>query len=205
MIAAAVQLFARSGYHGTTTKEVSELAHVSESNIFRYYPTKRDLFLSAIRYELSKVARSADILVRAVNANDAHTALLSVFEVITKTAAQQPELVRLLHFSSMEFGPDMEPLFRLHVRPYIECLSNVIRRWSRSGQISEVDPMLTVLSFIATVMLMQDVLPAFAGSTSPFATVEDPASAYADLWCRVLAVLPASPLSRQSALPGDSR
>jgi TetR/AcrR family transcriptional regulator len=134
MMAAAVHLFSRSGYHGITTKEVSKLANVSESNIFRYYPTKRDLFLGAIEHALAKVTGHGDALMRVFNANDAHTALLSVFELISETAVQHPELVRLLHFSAMEFEPDMEPLFRQHVRPYVECLSNSIRRWSREGR-----------------------------------------------------------------------
>ncbi len=189
-MAAAVSLFSRSGYHGTTTKEVSKLANVSESNIFRYYPSKRDLFLSAIEHELTKITGHGEALVRVLNANDSHTALLSVFELISETVVQQPELVRLLHFSAMEFGPDMEPLFRQYLRPYVECLANSIRRWSQGGRLSEMDPMLTVLSFIATMMLLQDIYPAFAGSASPFRGVENTASAYADLWCKVLAKSP---------------
>lgn len=193
-MAAAVHLFSRSGYYGTTTKEVSKLAHVSESNIFRYFPTKRDLFLSAIEHELTKVTGHGDDLVRVLNANNAHTALLSVFELISETMVLHPDLVRLLHFSAMEFGPDMEPLFCQHVRPYVECLSNSILRWSHGDQLSEMDPMLTVLSFIATVMLLQDLFPAFAGSTSPLTGVANPASAYAELWCRVLANSPETQL-----------
>jgi TetR/AcrR family transcriptional regulator len=190
MMTAAVHLFSRSGYHGTTTKQVSKLANVSESNIFRYYPTKRDLFLSAIEHELTKVTGHGDALVRVLNADNAHIALLSVFEVISETVVQQPELVRLLHFSAMEFGSDMEPLFRQYLRPYVECLSNSIRRWSHGGHLSEMDPMLTILSFIATVMLLQDLFPAFAGSNSPFTGVKNTASAYAKLWCTVLAKSP---------------
>jgi len=191
---AAIHLFSRSGYHGTTTKEVSKLANVSESNIFRYYPTKRDLFLSAIEHALTKVTGRGDALVRVLNASDAQSALLSVFELISETVAQHPELVRLLHFSALEFEPDMEPLFLQHVRPYVACLTNSIRRWSHGSQLAEMDQKLTVLSFIATVMLLQDLFPALVGSTSPFANVENTASAYAELWSRVLAKSPEAQL-----------
>lgn len=191
---AAIFLFSRSGYHGTTTKEVSKLANVSESNIFRYYPTKRDLFLSAIEHALTKVTGHGNALMRVYSANDAHTTLLSVFKLINETVAQQPELIRLLHFSALEFEPDMEPIFLQYIRPYVECLSNSIRRWSHGGQLSEMDPMLTVLSLIATMMLLQDLLPAFAGPTSPFTGVKNTASAYAELWCRVLAKSPENQL-----------
>jgi AcrR family transcriptional regulator len=194
MMAAAVHLFARSGYNGTTTKEISKLANVSESNLFRCFSTKRNLFLSAIEHELKKVSGGADDVVRAINASDTHNALSSVFRFISEAIARQPELVRLLHFSAMEFGPDMEPLFCRHVRPSVECLSDSIRRLSHGGEFSEIDPMLTVLSFIATVMFLQDLFPAFAGSTSPFKIGENTISAYSDLWCRVLAMPQAAPL-----------
>jgi AcrR family transcriptional regulator len=190
MMVAAVHLFARSGYHGTTTKEVSELANVSESNIFRYFPTKRDLFLRAIEHELKKVTGCADALVLALNTNDANSALSSVFELISEIMVEQPELVRLLHFSAMEFGTDMEPLFRRHVQPSVEFLSNSIRRWSHDGQLSEIDPRLTVLSFIATGMFLQDLFPAFSGSMSPFKVNQITISSNAAQWRGVLVTQP---------------
>jgi AcrR family transcriptional regulator len=195
MMVAAVHLFARSGYHGTTTKEVSELANVSESNIFRYFPTKRNLFLSAIEHELKKVTGRADALVRTLNACDANNTLSSVFELISETMMEQPELVRLLHFSAMEFGTDMEPLFRRHVRPSVKFLSNSIQKWSHDGQLYEIDPRLAVLSFIATGMFLQDLFPAFTGSTSPFTVGENTIISNANLWRRVLVMEPKASLS----------
>ena len=183
---AAVHLFARSGYHGTTTKEVSKLANVSESNIFRYFPTKRDLFLCAIEHELKKLTGCADALVLVLNTSDANNALSSVFELISEIMVEQPELVRLLHFSAMEFGTDMEPLFRRHVYPSVKFLSNSIQRWSHDGQLSEIDPRLTVLSFLATGMFLQDLFPAFTGSTSPFKVGEITISSNVNVWRGVL-------------------
>jgi AcrR family transcriptional regulator len=187
IMVAAVHLFARSGYHGTTTKEVSELANVSESNIFRYFPTKRDLFLSAIEHELKKVTGCADALVLALNTSDANKALSSVFDLISEIMVEQPELVRVLHFSAMEFGTDMEPLFRRHVYPSVKFLSNSIERWSHDGQLSEIDPRLTVLSFLATGIFLQDLFPAFTRSTSPFKV---PEIANANVWRGVLVTQP---------------
>src|SRR5215469_7813336 len=44
IVAAAVPLFARRGFAGTTTKEIAEAAGVSEALLFRHFPTKAALY-----------------------------------------------------------------------------------------------------------------------------------------------------------------
>ena len=44
--------FARSGYHGTTTKAVCDQAHVTEGSLFRLFTSKEKLFEAALREEL---------------------------------------------------------------------------------------------------------------------------------------------------------
>ena len=44
LIEAAMDLFSRKGFAGTTTKEIALAAGVSEAIIFRHFATKRDLY-----------------------------------------------------------------------------------------------------------------------------------------------------------------
>src|SRR5580692_9316282 len=44
--AAAVALFESKGYEATTVEEIAELAEVSPTTFFRYFPTKADVLLS---------------------------------------------------------------------------------------------------------------------------------------------------------------
>ncbi|HXV92541.1 MAG TPA: TetR family transcriptional regulator [Pseudonocardia sp.] len=41
----ALRLFSRQGYEATTVTQIAEAADVSESTLFRYFPTKEDLVL----------------------------------------------------------------------------------------------------------------------------------------------------------------
>ena len=42
---AALELFERHGYHATTVDQIAERAEVSQSTLFRYFPTKEDTVL----------------------------------------------------------------------------------------------------------------------------------------------------------------
>jgi AcrR family transcriptional regulator len=44
IVAAAVPLFARKGFSGTTTKELAEAAGISEGLLFRHFPSKKHLY-----------------------------------------------------------------------------------------------------------------------------------------------------------------
>src|SRR5437763_5458984 len=44
IVNAAVPLFARDGFSGTTTREISEAAGISEALLFRHFPTKKALY-----------------------------------------------------------------------------------------------------------------------------------------------------------------
>jgi AcrR family transcriptional regulator len=49
IVAAAVPLFARKGFAGTTTKELAEAAGISEGLLFRHFPSKKQLYSEILR------------------------------------------------------------------------------------------------------------------------------------------------------------
>ena len=130
MIAAAVTLFSRAGFNGITTRDIAHSANVSEGNIFRYFPSKRDLFIAAIDSELGKLSVRAEVLAESADVEDSRVALRTLFELITDTVVTQPALVRLLHFSALEFGPDMEPVYRRHLDAIVTSSATNFEKWS---------------------------------------------------------------------------
>jgi AcrR family transcriptional regulator len=49
IVAAAVPLFARKGFAGTTTRELAEAANISEALLFRHFPSKKHLYSEILR------------------------------------------------------------------------------------------------------------------------------------------------------------
>lgn len=48
LLDAARTCFGRSGYRGTTTKEIADVAGLAEKTLFRHFPTKTSLFQAAV-------------------------------------------------------------------------------------------------------------------------------------------------------------
>jgi AcrR family transcriptional regulator len=45
---AALDLFARQGFHGTSTRQIAQAAGVAEGSIFNHFPSKKDLLVAAM-------------------------------------------------------------------------------------------------------------------------------------------------------------
>lgn len=62
---AAVTLFARNGFDGTSTAEVARAAGVSQATVFVYFPTKEDLFRAAVLEPLAPSLQLVEALLGA--------------------------------------------------------------------------------------------------------------------------------------------
>jgi AcrR family transcriptional regulator len=48
ILAAALELFSRQGFHRTSTRQVAQAAGVAEGTIFNHFPTKKDLLVAVM-------------------------------------------------------------------------------------------------------------------------------------------------------------
>src|ERR1035441_6198987 len=62
IVQAAGKLFARQGYNGTSTREIAQLADVSENTLFRHFDHKEDIFWAALRWHSSGLRLRSEIL-----------------------------------------------------------------------------------------------------------------------------------------------
>jgi AcrR family transcriptional regulator len=52
---AALKLFTRQGFHGTTVREIAHKAGVSMGKLYLYYPTKEDIFIGLVQHMEQKM------------------------------------------------------------------------------------------------------------------------------------------------------
>ena len=61
---AALKLFTRQGFHGTTVREIARLARVSMGKLYLYYPTKEEIFIDLVHHldQKMEVFRQKELL-----------------------------------------------------------------------------------------------------------------------------------------------
>jgi len=102
IVDAAMPLFARKGFAGTTTKEIAEAASVSEALVFKHFPSK-----AALYEEILKAGCLADPVLDRLGGLEASTA----------------SLVKIIHFMLRHFvfdGAEMETRHRLMLISFLD-------------------------------------------------------------------------------------
>jgi AcrR family transcriptional regulator len=151
IIDAALALFARKGFRGTTTKEIAEAAGCSEATIFKYFTSKDELYSailevkSAIEETLAKAAEAA------AKGDDAGVFRAVGLEALIRTE-QDPSLMRLLLFSALEGHELSHFFFESKVRHLHEFLSNYIGQRITDGVFRPVNPLLAARGFVGMIV-----------------------------------------------------
>ena len=152
IIQVAMALFSAKGFEGTTTREISKAAGVSEAIIFRHFATKEDLYAAIIDFIIQgHCEQFYSELNQAMEKRDDAVIFETLAFRILETHREEPALLRLLLFSSLE-GHKLSQLFmESQVRPVYELLSNYIRERARQGAFRKADAMVLVRGFLGMV------------------------------------------------------
>jgi AcrR family transcriptional regulator len=200
ILLSAAEHFARLGYNGVSTRDIASGAGVNEVTIYRHFPRKRDLYLAVLDAELQQVKLRGNLLAQIAEATTGRAALERAFELIAETLMNKPELLRLLQFSTLELGEDIDPLLRKHLGQLVEVVAHYLDPWARSGEIRGANAKAVVLTLIAIVVSYCSLHRLFLnGGSGPDAMFK----AYADLCAistdRTIAVQPDHPSEAKPA------
>jgi AcrR family transcriptional regulator len=141
IIDAALALFARKGFRGTTTKET----------IFKYFTSKDELY-SAILEVKSAIEETMARAAEAAAKNDDAGVFRAVgLEALIRTE-QDPSLMRLLLYSALEGHELSHFFFESKVRHLHEFLSNYIEQRVTDGMFRPVNPLLAARGFVGMIV-----------------------------------------------------
>jgi AcrR family transcriptional regulator len=104
LLEAALELFSRKGYQGTTTKEIASAAGVTEAIIFRHFPTKQDLYSAVLDLkhesgEIEAVMAQWQIL---MDASDDRGLFRAIMQKVLEGYRVDPRPSRVLLFAALE-------------------------------------------------------------------------------------------------------
>ena len=193
IVEAAAQLFARHGYHGTSTREIARMAEVSENTLFRHFDHKEDIFWSALRAHTAALKPRWELL-DGIKAGDAPEVVLpQILELLADTVNHRPEVLRLFAVAFLEWEGKAEALCRDLISPLFSEICRYLEKSVAKGEVMEVDPALLVASLMAMVVMHPQIARLNDESGSFHSNSRDAVRAYSKFWLDVLSPrLPAS-------------
>lgn len=132
----AVQLFAEHGYNGTDTQLLADKLQVGKGTIYRYFRSKRELFLAAADRVMRLMRQSIDSRIQGIEEpferiGVAIRAFLTFF-------AEHPEFVELLIQERAQFKDRKKPTYFVHRETNIKRWQAVYRALIEAGRLRNI-------------------------------------------------------------------
>jgi len=179
----ALQLFARHGFEGTTTRQIATGARVNEAIIFRHFPRKEDLYWAVLERECERERGTQDFRSKLANLRQNDLEVLSgIAREILDRRSRHVSLSRLLLFSALENHRLSQRFFRTYVAEYYEVLAEHIRLGIAQGRFRPVDPMLAARGFFGMIVYHSWVQELFGWKHLRAFNNAEVASTLTDIW-----------------------
>jgi AcrR family transcriptional regulator len=151
IIEAALSLFSRKGFRGTTTKEIAQAAGCSEAMLFKHFATKDALYSAILESKVQIEETLAKARQAAARRDDAGVLRAVGLEGLIQTE-QDPSLMRLLLFSALEGHPLAHTFFETKVRNLHEFLGGYIGERITEGAFRPVNPLVAARGFVGMIV-----------------------------------------------------
>jgi AcrR family transcriptional regulator len=149
----AVELFSRDGYAGTGTADIAAAAGIGEPTIYRYFESKQELYLAALRRSGQEVM---DNWRRIATENpDPVSALLLIGTWYRETLEKKPQILKLRARSMVEgptLGVELGKETYLELRQFIEDLFERAREQSLIAEDADVRTLTWLFMAIGALM-----------------------------------------------------
>jgi AcrR family transcriptional regulator len=147
----AMLLFAQKGFRGTTTREIAQRLGISEALMFKYFPTKQELFRAIIQ---RRVNGSQEILFpqEAIRAKDDRQVFRSIASYLIRKNTEDPTFMRLVLYSALENHDLSRIFFENNALQNTRVLAEYIRQRIKEKAFRKVSPFLAARAFIGMVL-----------------------------------------------------
>ena len=154
ILRAAVELFARKGFTGTTTKEIAQSVGVSEAMLFRHFASKDELYGAILD---DKVCQNGEhkfpwegneTLLKAMREKDDFTVFYTMIYTALEKHQGDQGFLRLLLFSALEGHELADRFFRDFVSQIYTFLGGYVRERQADGAMRDADPRVVVRALL---------------------------------------------------------
>lgn len=151
IIRGAMNIFARKGFRGTTTKEIAQHLGISEALMFKYFPSKEALYRAIIK-KRTDGAEEMLFPPEVIQAKDDRRVFQAIATNLIERNVEDPAFMRLLYFSALE-GHELAQLFFInHAQKNIQLLARYIAQRIKEGVFRPVSPELAAQGFLGMII-----------------------------------------------------
>lgn len=136
ILAHAAKLFAERGYSETDTTLLAETVGVGKGTVYRYFGSKRELFLAAADRVMRMLRSAVDQEIAAID--DPIDQIKAAIRAFLAFFAEHPAFVELLMQERAHFKDRTRPTFMEHREANIERWSAIYRDLIKAGRVREM-------------------------------------------------------------------
>ena len=196
MLQAAGKLFARQGYHGTSTREIARLAGVSENTLFRHFDHKEELFWSTLRSYSAELKFRRDVLEGLTQCSSPEVVLPKIIEMLADTVDFRPELLRLIAVAFVELHKKADEFCQEQLSPVFSTINHYLEMNIRSGKIRDLDPTILTSALIMAALTHPGIYNLIDGNKPAYSNSLEAHRAYTRFWLDLIVPrMPAYPSS----------
>ncbi len=184
IVEAAVRLFSRQGYKGTSTRDISHLAKVNEVTLFRYFPRKTDLFWAAAESRLIRVRMGRELQRCLVADAELKVIVPMLAKFMVENIFAHQDLLRIIYVAGFEV-PGADGMVREYLGPLFDMVHGYFERCAAKGVIGTIEPSVATLSLAGIVSAHRSFYQLFTGKALEW-NAENLTPVYADFLLNAL-------------------
>lgn len=155
---AAVELFTRQGFHGTSVREIAKLAGVALGSVYTHHPTKEALFAEVLdRFERGYNGPDTPIT-RALLSFASLEDLEALGEASRETVRRYADYIRLIYVDVVELeGEHIGRLFGRMRERFEAALGPRLEAMRARGELGEVDGIAGLMTVVIAFFYLFNV------------------------------------------------
>lgn len=186
ILQAAGQLFARQGYHATSTREIARIADTSENTLFRHFEHKEDIFWAALRFRLSSLKLRRELMEDIAQCESPEIVLPKILAQLVDTAILNPDILRLIGVAFLELHWKAGHVCHEHLSPIFAAVKSYLSTNIQLGKVRNLDPTMVTAALGMTIMAHAEIARIIDGVPPAYADSKDAIQAYSRFWLEVL-------------------
>jgi len=149
LLAAAIQVFGKKGYHGAGVEDIVQASATSKGAFYHYFPSKQGIFLTLMDDLAGLVEQGVESAIAAESG--AIAKVEAALRVVMETAAKQRDLAKILLVEAVGLGPEFEQK-RLEIhRRLARVIQRHLDRAVSEGDLPVQDTALVAQSWIGAI------------------------------------------------------